>query len=574
MVSRPGRFRIAAPLAIALGALALAGCAPVGSPHPVNFQWLVGRPAPDFDPQASPDPVLWSLLRLLNHGLVEEDSALAIVPAAAEEVAISEDGLTYTFHLRPALQYMDGTRCASGDFRACLEAGLRRSDCGIQAWALAAVRGVDRVRPGQHFLPPLGIDTPDDRTLVLHLARGDSLLLRRLALPGVSAPWHQAGADAGGWPSAVGLGPYRVAFEDPGRRLVLARAPTPRGGPHAEPGPGQPGRAPARRGPGSPAAPDSVVVRFAVGAPRTLSMLRGGGADLLWPAPPGFSQLPLPAGFGVIERPASPPRRLLLVMRPDRPPTSKPEARLALAHALNQREFLQVLGTSPRETPWLPGAPPFEFPRLDPEAVRVLLLQGDLGRSLHVMMCYDVDGVAAEVAPAMQGQWAGQGLYISLRGLRGPKLGSELRAGGSHLLLVESQPLLDDLSAELDALVMPARGPAAVGYSTMWRSREFDAWLGRAAVSPGRRAPLRGPRGVALAEGGEGAPGAVAEGGDSLADLRALIQQRLADEMVALPLARLPWRWVEPGGPLPVGFHPHYGPQCLPEKLRLDLEGH
>ena len=151
---------------------------------------------------------------------------------------------------------------------------------------------------------------------------------------------------------------------------------------------------------------------------------------------------------------------------------------------------------------------------------------------------------------------------------------SELRAGGSHLLLVESQPLLDDLSAELDALVMPARGPAAGGYATMWRSREFDAWLGRAGASPGRRAPRGGAPGVAVAEGGEGAPRAGAEGGDSLADLRALIQQRLADEMVALPLARLPWRWVEPGGPLPVGFHPHYGPQCLPEKLRLDLEGH
>src|SRR5438876_7606265 len=145
MPSRPGRFGIAAPLVLACGVLA--GCAPAGPPHPVSFQWLVGRPEPAFDPQGPPDPVLWSLLRLLNHGLVEEDSALAIVPAAAEEVAISEDGLTYTFHLRPALQYMDGTRCASGDFRACLEAGLRRSDCGIQAWALAAVRGVDRVRP-------------------------------------------------------------------------------------------------------------------------------------------------------------------------------------------------------------------------------------------------------------------------------------------------------------------------------------------------------------------------------------------------------------------------------------------
>jgi hypothetical protein len=305
-------------------------------------------------------------------------------------------------------------------------------------------------------------------------------------------------------------------------------------------------RARGTRAPRASSAPDSIVVRFVFSAARALALLRGGDADLVWPVPTGFSEFPLPAGCGEVVRPASPVRRLLLVMRPDRPPTSKPEAREALAHALNHDELVQALGDSLPDPAWLTGAPPFNFPALNPEAVRTALSRGDFGRSLHVLMSYDADGPAAEVASLMQGQWAGLGLYIDLRALRGQKLASEMLEGGSHLLLVESQPLLDHVSAELAALVMPPRGPGVGAFRTMWRTREFDPWL---APRPAARLGARG----------SAPPGAL----DSLAGSPARAQPLLAAGMVVLPLARLPWRWVERGGPLPVGFHPHFGPQCL-----------
>ena len=542
-MSHPQRtLQIAAAALLAAGALAWAGCMLSPGARPTTFAWVAGKPEPSFDPQAPPDPLRWALGRLLNHGLVEEDSLLRIVPSAAETIRVSPDSLTYTFLLRPRLTFVDGAPCVSADFRRTLEAGLRRTDHATQAWLLAAVQGVERVRAGERQRTAVaGIETPDDRTLVLRLTRPDSLLLRKLALPGVTWPWRPAAADSGpgsSWTGALGLGPYRVAREEPGRQLVLARARGP-------------------RKPGASSAPDSIIVRFVVGAARALALLRGGNADLVWPVPTGFSQFPLPAGCGEVLRGAWPARRLLLVMRPDRPPTSKHEAREALAHAINHEEIVGALGDSLPDPPWITGAPPFDFPALDADEVRTALSRGAFGRSLHVMMCYDADGPAAEVASSLQGQWAGLGLYIDLRALRGDKLDAELLEGGSHLLLVECQPLFDHFSAELAALVMPARGPGVGGFRTMWRTREFDPWLAL------RLAPRPAPRPRA-----RGAAEPVVEPPEALLPAPAQAQQILAQDMVVLPLARLPWRWVERGGPLQVGFHPHYGPQCLPTAPR------
>ena len=543
----PGRPWLGAVLA--MGALALAGCGLGSRAAPRTFVWISGHPAPSFDPAGPPEPVRAALLRLLGRGLVEEDSAGRVRPAAAESITVASDGLQYTFRLPARLAFVDGTPCRSDDFRAALVNGLTRTDHATRAWLLGAVRGVEKVRPGQRTAPEVGIETPDPRTLVVHLTRPDSLLLRKLALPGVSMPWRGAAADSERWGGAVGLGPYRVSREEPGRLLVLARA----GGP---------------RSPWS-AAPESVTVRFVPGAPRALAQLRAGGADLLWPVPPGLAEYPLPAGYGLVERAATPTRTLLLVMRPDRPPTAKLEARLALAHAVNREELVHALGDSLPGPPWLTGAPPFQFPPFDPDQVRVMLARGEFGRSLQVLMSYDADGPAAGVASLLQGQWAGQGLYIALSALRGARLEAELLAGGSHLLLVEHQPLLDDLSAQLAAIVMPARGPGVGCFRTMWRTREFDPWI---AARPAPRPPVR--RGAHGAAGSGAAASAVAEtpvpaGATAPGDLAARLQQRLAEEMVALPLARLPWRWIERGGPLPVGFHPHYGPQCLADSVRL-----
>ena len=488
---------------LVLAALCCAGCAGRPTARGTSCVWIAARPEPAFDPGGPPDPLRWSIERLLARGLVEEDSSGALVPGAAERWEWSADSLTLTFHLRPGLAFADGSPCGSADFRRALDTGLGREDHGSRAWLLRAVSGVERVRAGRP-LPPLGIETPDPRTLVLRLARRDPLLPARLALPGVSAPWSAAAS--GGWRDAAGLGPYRVLGEEPGRSLTLVRC-------------------------SGSAGPDTIVVRFQPLAARVLTSLRANAADLVWPLPATLDAAAVPPGFRLGVRAAAPPRTLLLVMRADLPPTSRLATRHALAHSVNRDRVLELLGArGGRLESWLPGAGPYDFPALDEDQAREWMERGKLGQAFHVVMGYDADGAAAMVARVLQGDWSRLGIYVELRPLRGPKLARELLAGLSQLSLVEEQPWADDPAGTLAALVMPLRGPAVGAFRTGWRTREFDGLL----------APARGTT----------SPGPDAA------------QARLREDLVVLPLARLPWVWLARENGAPLSFHPRFGPAC------------
>ncbi len=495
---------VALLLAAALtAALAAAGCGSRAPARGTVCRWIAARPEPAFDPQGPPDDLRWSLERLLSAGLTAEDTSGAIVPDAAAGWEWSADSLALTFRLRPGLAFADGTPCRSGDFRRALTAGLGRTDQSTQAWLLGAVSGIERVRVGRP-LPPLGIETPDETTLVLRLRRPDSALPARLALPGVSAPWSARPAD--GWRGSSGLGRYRVIAGEPGRSLTLLRR---------EPGEG----------------PDTIVVRFQPLAARVLTFLRGSGADLVWPLPAGMDPARLPAGYRLEARAAVPPRHLLLVMRPDLPPTSRIAARRALAHGVNRDRVLESLGTlasRPRE--WPGGAGAFDFPAFDQAQVREWMARGGLGNAFHVTMVWDADGAGARVAGVLQGGWSAVGIYAEARPLRGSRLQRERLGGLSHLALVEERSWTGDLAGTLAQLVMPLRGPAVGPFRTGWRTREFDGWTDPA---PGRGRPDE-----------------------------SVVGTRLAGELVAVPLAELPWTWLvrTEGAALP--FHPGYGPAC------------
>jgi peptide/nickel transport system substrate-binding protein/oligopeptide transport system substrate-binding protein len=484
---------------LALALLAALGCAEQG-PKPIASTWIVGQSPPSFDPHGPPDGVRWAVLRLLSRGLVEEDASGRIVPAAAESVGITRDGLTYTFRIRRGLSFADGRPCASQDFRRALEQGLTRLDHGTHRWLLGSLVGMDRVRPGRP-LPALGIATPDEHMLVLRLATPDSLLLHKLAIPGVGMPFH-AGA-GGDW--GDGIGAYRVLASTPSTLTLLRRSRDHEDG------------------------PDTLNVRFAVNAGRSRSLLRSGSVDLVWPLPPGLLAQPLPPGYQVGSAPARPARHLLLVLRPDLAPTSRPAARHALSHGLNRSEILATLGRRAEAvSEWLVGGGAFRFPSQDVEEVRAWMERGDLGRSLHVVMAYQADGVASEIARSMQVEWARLGLDVELRPLRGSTWAAErLRRGGAQALLVETQPLIDDPAAEVASLVVPALGPSVGPFRSGWSTREFGPWL-------------LGYRGSTTAEAGEA-------------------QDRLAGERIAIPLARLPWVWVEAQRE-GHSAHPHYGP--------------
>lgn len=486
-------------LFLPLFVLLVAGCSklPVVRTH---FRWIVGREMPAFDPLGPPDPVRDALGALLTRSLLRTDSLGRPALDAADRVAVSNDRLRYTFTLKRGLAFTDGRPCDSEAFRAGLLAGIGRSDHGTFAWRLAALRGMEQVRP-RRPLPALGITAPDPLTLVLDLAIPDSLLLDKLAAPGATAVWESLDV-ASDWRRAVGLGPYRTAPDEMHSLLLLRTA-----------------------GHG----PDSVSVRFAAGAPRVRSFLRHGDADLVWPVPAALSELALGEGWKVRNRPASPERRLSLVFRADVPPMHKLAARRVFAHGIERGELPRRLGVGAREVgEWLPGAGPADLPGLDQHEIETWLDRGKLGRSVHATLAYDADAAGGALARGLQFDWARSGLYADLQPLRGGAFTTEALTGQTQMLLVEEQGLIPGPAGILAGTAMPLRGPAVGAYRTGWRTRDFDPW-----ILP-RRSPAR-------------------------PDLR-FARQRLEEETVVLPLVALDWIWVERVAGPPVGFDPRTGP--------------
>jgi ABC-type transport system substrate-binding protein len=476
------------------------GCGCGGSKETprARVTWVVGQALPDFDPLGPPNPVRAAIERLISRGLVEEDSTGRIVPAAAESVEVSKDGLQYRFTLRSDLTFSDGSRCGSDAFREAIEAGVNRLDHATYAWLFAAVDGMSKVRPGRP-LPALGIATPDARTLLFTLSHPDSLFLAKLAFPGAAVPWRRG---TEGW--FDGIGRYRIA-STASQRLTLARRARAEG------------------------EPDSIQIRFVPAASRVRALLRAGVPDLVWPTPPDLLDQALPPVYRSVSRPARPARRLLLVLRPDLPPTSKEAARHAFASGLSRGELIEALGIAGEDRSiGLSGAPPYDFPKDDPSQVREWLERGDLGRSLHVVMAYSADGVGSRVARSLQSEWARSGLDVELRPFREPVVNGELlRRGGAQLLLVEDQAILANPSAELASLVLPMRGPPVGAFRAGWMTREFDPWIWGQGNPP--------PLDVAAA------------------------QQRMVDEDIVLPIANLPWLWVQRAS-AQGRFHPRFGP--------------
>lgn len=482
------------------------GCSKVAPPPKRTVQWLAAHAAPAFDPDGPPDALRAALERHLSVGLVERDSTGELRLALAASAKVSSDSLVWTFTLRDSLRFTDGTPLTSADVQRALIAGLGRRDHATRSWLLAAVAGVGDAR---RAATP-AIECPDVRTLQITLTRPDRRLLEKLAVSGVSTPFKSR---SGEWGQVVGAGPYRVLRAHEGQALTLVAA-----------------------GPVGGVQPtvDTLRIRFTIGAARTLNAMRNASADLVWPLPPGLLTQRLPKEWAVVQRDAQPARRLLLVVRPESPPFGRLEPRTALASSFNREELLAALGARGEAVRrWLPGAEQdYEWPRIESvvdRAARSLTeaerRPGRVGEpqrteSFHVVLAFDADGVGAEVARSLQGQWARAGHYAELRPRRGAEVAAEmLSSGGSHARLVESQAPVEGAEAELATLVLPLRGPAIGSFRTGWRTREFDRWIALPEPAPGFDA--------------------------------AAVQARLAEDRVVQPLATIPWQMAVRLGGLP-----------------------
>ena len=240
---------IVAALAIA-GAMALSGCGGSksgGAKSGDTTQTAAGKKiltiqlGPDVE---SIDPALNSAVDGANYILFAFDNLLKmdkdgkVVPGLAEKYEVSDDQLTWTFHLRDGLKWSDGSALTADDF---VYSWQRLVDPSVAApyaqTVLGMVEGYDDAigRPdadGNTTVDPdptkLKVEEQDENTLIVHMAKPTPYFDKLAAFVSLSPVKKDVvEANPDGWSidpkTYISTGPFKLTGWEPGSYLMFEK---------------------------------------------------------------------------------------------------------------------------------------------------------------------------------------------------------------------------------------------------------------------------------------------------------------------------------------------------------------
>jgi oligopeptide transport system substrate-binding protein len=218
------------------------GCSPRVTPaeEGVHSRTLLlgnqSEPA-DLDPHLAQSFTDGNILNALFEGLtVLDERSSQPLPGAAERWQASADGLTWTFHLRPGLQWSNGDPLTARDFVYSFRRILTPALGATYAYMLWPIDQAEAFNRGDLTdFNAVGVQAPDDLTLVIRLAQ-PTPYLAALATHATWFPVHQASLERWGdggrrgsaWTrpgNLVGNGSFTLAEWVPNARLVVAKNP-------------------------------------------------------------------------------------------------------------------------------------------------------------------------------------------------------------------------------------------------------------------------------------------------------------------------------------------------------------
>ena len=147
---------------------------------------------------------------------------------AAESYEVNEDSTEWTFHLREDAQWSDGTPVTAADFLNTITRALDPASGSGYANYLFPIENAEAIYNGEAEPDSLGVETPDDYTLVFHLAEPCVYFLDLLRLPVYtpSCPKYADSAESG-WDRDPGTslanGPFRLAEYVPDQYFILEK---------------------------------------------------------------------------------------------------------------------------------------------------------------------------------------------------------------------------------------------------------------------------------------------------------------------------------------------------------------
>lgn len=189
----------------------------------------------DLDPHTSITYTDQNVILALFEGLTALDEKTSrAVPGVAERWDVSDDGRTYTFHLRPAARWSNGDAVTARDFAYSFERILSPGLASEYSYLLWPIRGAQAFNRGDvKPFADVGVTVVDDHTLRLTLERPTPYLLALAANP-VWFPVHRATIEKFGridqrstaWTrpgNLVGNGAFTLAEWLPNARIVVSK---------------------------------------------------------------------------------------------------------------------------------------------------------------------------------------------------------------------------------------------------------------------------------------------------------------------------------------------------------------
>lgn len=121
-----------------------------------------------LDPRYVRDILSINVVKNLYEGLLRKEEDKSFSPAVAASFNVSEDNLTYTFKIRPA-KWSNGDLITSHHFADAWRSQLAPDSTAPNANQLYVIKNGRSVKEGNLNSDQLGIETPDDSTLIVHL---------------------------------------------------------------------------------------------------------------------------------------------------------------------------------------------------------------------------------------------------------------------------------------------------------------------------------------------------------------------------------------------------------------------
>lgn len=147
---------------------------------------------------------------------------------AAESYEVNEDSTVWTFHLRKNALWSDGTPVCAQDFLNTMIRALDPASGNGYANYLFPIENAEAIYNGEKDADSLGVEIPDDDTLVFHLSEPCAYFLDLLRLPVYTPSCAKYADEVGsGWDkdpaSSVANGPFCLVEYVPEQYFVLEK---------------------------------------------------------------------------------------------------------------------------------------------------------------------------------------------------------------------------------------------------------------------------------------------------------------------------------------------------------------